>query len=238
MSKSLKVIHVSDLNGVQFNIPGYQRGYRWETKHVHALLKDILEFDSSSEPFYCLQPLVVVKNEDLSNNSEKVVYDVIDGQQRLTTLFLILHCTNNTRLDYSLRYERLGTGASNKYDDERVLKFDQLCNPTEEQISKTADYFYLHQAINDIRQWIKVTQEKISDPAAIIGDLIAPSRYRRNNYLTEGIDDPNKGLKDVRFIWYDAGNDEVHVSNDKSTPIATFRRLNHGKTPLTAAELI
>lgn len=143
MSKSLKVIHISDLNGVQFNIPGYQRGYRWETKHVHALLKDILEFDSSSEPFYCLQPLVVVKNEDLSKNSEKVVYDVIDGQQRLTTLFLILHCTNNTRLDYSLRYERLGTGASNKYDDERVLKFDQLCNPTEEQISKTADYFYL-----------------------------------------------------------------------------------------------
>ena len=64
MSKSLKVIHISDLNGVQFNIPGYQRGYRWETKHVHALLKDILEFDSSSEPFYCLQPLVVVKNED------------------------------------------------------------------------------------------------------------------------------------------------------------------------------
>ena len=43
MSKSLKVIHISDLNGAQFNIPGYQRGYRWETKHVHALLKDILE---------------------------------------------------------------------------------------------------------------------------------------------------------------------------------------------------
>jgi len=239
MSKSLKVIHISDLNGAQFNIPGYQRGYRWETKHVHALLKDILEFDSSSEPFYCLQPLVVVKNEDLSKNSEKVIYDVIDGQQRLTTLFLILHCTNNTRLDYSLRYERLGTGASNKYDDERVLKFDQLCNPTEEQISKTADYFYLYQAIKDIKQWIKVTQERISDPAAIVGDCIAPSRYRRNNYLTEeGIDDPNKGLKDVRFIWYDAGNDEVHASNIKTTPIATFRRLNHGKTPLTAAELI
>ena len=238
MSKSLKVVHVSDLNGIRFNIPGYQRGYRWEKKHVKALLKDILEFDSSNDPFYCLQPLVVIKNKELSDGGGGTVYDVIDGQQRLTTLFLILHCINNSRLNYSLRYERLGKGESLRYDDERVLDFEKICNPSKEQISKTADYFYLYQAIGDIKQWLDDKKKEYNDPAAIVGDLIAPSRHKKNQFLTADIEDPNKDLKDVRFIWYDAGNDEEQVSNDSETPIATFRRLNHGKTSLTAAELI
>ena len=48
-----------------FNIPSYQRGYRWDKKQVEDLLKDIWDFARNDEKkksdFYCLQPVVVKK---------------------------------------------------------------------------------------------------------------------------------------------------------------------------------
>ena len=74
-----------------FHIPSYQRGYRWDKKQVEDLLKDIWDFARDDEKkktdFYCLQP-IVVKEQD--NN-----WIVIDGQQRLTTLLLILNFIKN-----------------------------------------------------------------------------------------------------------------------------------------------
>ena len=69
--------------GMQFYVPNYQRGYRWKESQVQQLLNDIKEFDyekNNEKKFYCLQPLVVT--EDKENG-----WVVIDGQQRLTTLF-------------------------------------------------------------------------------------------------------------------------------------------------------
>ena len=97
---ALNIKHIADLLQYNFNIPDYQRGYRWEKKHVINLLDDLLDFSEQQAKkegqFYCLQPLAVIKNKDLSN-SEKVVYDVIDGQQRLTTIFLLFSYFDNIR---------------------------------------------------------------------------------------------------------------------------------------------
>ena len=75
---------------VNFIVPSYQRGYRWDKINVTDLLDDLLEFmqDDSSGKFYCLQPLVVKK---IGENR----YNVIDGQQRLTTIFIILKYLEN-----------------------------------------------------------------------------------------------------------------------------------------------
>lgn len=67
-------------------IPAYQRGYRWDRRQVIQLLDDIWDFIQASDEksrtsFYCLQPLVVRKLEDGR-------YEVVDGQQRLTTIFI------------------------------------------------------------------------------------------------------------------------------------------------------
>lgn len=61
-----------------FFIPSYQRGYRWSKDEVERLLLDISENGTKN---YCLQPIVVRNNEE--------TYELIDGQQRLTTLYLI-----------------------------------------------------------------------------------------------------------------------------------------------------
>ena len=80
------IVPVIDLFGKKFFIPSYQRGYRWERQQVEDLLRDINDF--AKEPqgnFYCLQPLIVKKYNDKDD-----WYEVIDGQQRLTTLRLLL----------------------------------------------------------------------------------------------------------------------------------------------------
>ncbi|MDE6693003.1 MAG: DUF262 domain-containing protein, partial [Muribaculaceae bacterium] len=72
-------------SGISFFIPSYQRGYRWGSVEILRLLADINNFDPVQDgEFYCLQPVVV--RFDKSNN----YWRLIDGQQRLTTIFLIL----------------------------------------------------------------------------------------------------------------------------------------------------
>ena len=66
-----------------FHIPNYQRGYRWTKDEVQALLDDLYAFCSETDNVYCLQPLVLEKRKDGKTF-------VVDGQQRLTTLAIIL----------------------------------------------------------------------------------------------------------------------------------------------------
>ena len=74
--------------GGRFYIPKYQRGYRWTQLQVGQLLNDILEFDNKNctDNQYCLQPVVVQKK------AETEQWVVVDGQQRLTTIFIVLSC--------------------------------------------------------------------------------------------------------------------------------------------------
>lgn len=71
---------------IQFNIPSIQRGYRWKAdEQVKILLDDILDI-AEDEEVYCLQPIVVSRECDNSNDeyvSRKKKYNLIDGQQRL-----------------------------------------------------------------------------------------------------------------------------------------------------------
>ena len=76
-----------------FFIPSYQRGYRWTKQQVYDLCNDLLEYtfkgDKSPESFYSLQPLIVRKGMFEINGELREAYEVIDGQQRLTTVFLL-----------------------------------------------------------------------------------------------------------------------------------------------------
>ena len=87
LENKIELKTISELLGMDFFIPSYQRGYRWTEHQVRDLLNDIDSFKSSDEEWYCLQPLVVKKREEGG-------WEVIDGQQRLTTIFLIIHYFN------------------------------------------------------------------------------------------------------------------------------------------------
>lgn len=87
MSKNISLKSIVDFenNNINFYIPSYQRGYRWKSRQVSQLIDDIDAFTpTESSPFYFLQALAVTK--DIENNR----VNVVDGQQRLTSLNLIL----------------------------------------------------------------------------------------------------------------------------------------------------
>mgnify|MGYP002711228094 CR=1 FL=1 len=81
-------ISIPDLLNKKYYIPEYQRGYRWEETQVLDLLQDLYAFfiGDTKGQFYCLQP-IVVKEKQMNN---ELWYEVIDGQQRLTTIRIIM----------------------------------------------------------------------------------------------------------------------------------------------------
>lgn len=233
----LRIVHIGDLKGMCFNIPDYQRGYRWESKQVCELLDDLLEFDNSkSGAFYCLQPLVVVENNQNLLPGEKV-FDVIDGQQRLTTMFLIINYISNGRAPYRLRYDRACDRNQQLSYNNGEITYEMLKNLVNEDKAKNPDYFYLSKAIDDIENWFKAQEKTYDGIERIIGDIIKDRHFKNREkpfYEDTSDKDDNEGQADVRFIWYNATDTAI----DYQGSISVFKRLNYGKTSLTAAELI
>lgn len=78
----LKIVPIHQLEGT-FHIPDYQRGYRWQRLQVVQLIEDIMHNPVGQS--YYLQPITVIKRPNENNST----YNLIDGQQSLTTLLLI-----------------------------------------------------------------------------------------------------------------------------------------------------
>ncbi|MGH1600219.1 DUF262 domain-containing protein [Campylobacter majalis] len=160
----------------KFIVPSYQRGYRWDERQVSDLLNDIWEFVSNknSGEFYCLQPLIVKKNSDKN-------YVLVDGQQRLTTILLILKFLSSQN-EYDFKFFEISY-STREYSDEILGKISQ----SQELDTKTADSFYITKAFCTIREWF--TNKKIS-------------RHKFFEAIS-GVDD-----KKVKVIWHELQEDE------------------------------
>ncbi len=193
-----------NLFGKQFNIPSYQRGYRWGDQEVTELLDDLWEFQkaASKGEFYCLQPIVLKR---ISENE----FDVIDGQQRLTTLYLILVFLEDKRLDEGYNAELFRLIYETRKDCEAFLLDKRFAGETD---TSNIDYFHICHAYQIIKKWF---------------DIHPGSKGKLTSILMDVDDGSNKNVK---LIWYEIANHE--------NPIDAFIRLNIGKIPLTDAELI
>lgn len=148
LNQTLTFVSISDLMGQSFYIPGYQRGYRWQPEQVIALLDDIWEFREKTikaqKPIgsvkYCLQPLVVARRQR-SDGEHGFYWEVIDGQQRLTTIFLVLSALSEK--PYSIEYET-------PYADDAYLLDRSLFTP-----ATHLDSYYLNEAYQIIEEWFK-----------------------------------------------------------------------------------
>ena len=187
--KSVEMLTVRDLlyNNYNFVIPSYQRGYRWEKREVEDLLNDIYDFSQNNgEGFYCIQPLVLkeISDEKTLNELEikdrDNVYEVIDGQQRLTTIYLILKYLKSKKIIeeniYTITYS---TRTDSKTFLEKTL--------TDKELSKKdithIDFNYIYNAYNTIKDWFNSDEKK---------------KIIKNILLSDKID-----KKSVQFIWYE-----------------------------------
>ena len=227
MNDNPKVLNFYHLLNYHFNIPEYQRGYRWEKKQVEDLLNDLKDFidkKSDKKEFYCLQPIVVYKTDENS-------YDVIDGQQRLTTLYLILKALENTideNCDTQTIYEIGYSKYKNDPPENDYLNSNGFVDNNEDQYL-TADNFFIRQAYVEIRRWFDNNKRCRVTFAQMLMNSDSNSTL------------PDNEKKDLRVIWYETTSgskdsyDPIQLEKDS---IEIFNRLNYGKIKLTDTELI
>ncbi|WP_306568241.1 DUF262 domain-containing protein [Flavobacterium lindanitolerans] len=157
MENILELKTVNSLREFNFFIPSYQRGYRWTPIEVIDLLNDISEFkprqidDSEDKTWYCLQPIVIKKREN-------DLYEVIDGQQRLTSIYLILHYLNqiyteeNREKLFELHYETRNNSSA------FLKKLTKEISNTE-----NVDFFHISEAYRAINNWFSKPNFNRSD---------------------------------------------------------------------------
>jgi uncharacterized protein with ParB-like and HNH nuclease domain len=172
---NLELKLVGSIEG-EFYVPAYQRGYRWK-EEVKTLLNDIEEIEEGKN--YSLQP-VVVKRIDENK------YELIDGQQRLTTLYIIFKYIREflpkNQLKYSIEYE---TRKNSRFFLEESIDFKNTdINPN------NIDEYFLIEAAKTIAGWFS----------------------ERNDESQAAIDINTKLNKYIRVIWYEVDSSEDSTS--------------------------
>ncbi|MCV3402543.1 DUF262 domain-containing protein [Campylobacter sp. IFREMER_LSEM_CL2090] len=126
MSNEAKIENISEVKDIFFEIPPYQRLYEWNKEQIQTLLNDIkTKFDENEDKEYFIGNVVVSKKDDK--------YLLIDGQQRLTTLFLIgfyLSYKNyNDWQNFIINDNKLRISMPIREKEEEVLKeFAKFCS--------------------------------------------------------------------------------------------------------------
>ncbi|WP_322969920.1 DUF262 domain-containing protein [Faecalibacter sp. LW9] len=201
-------------NGVNYyNIPHYQRGYKWEPANVEKLLDDIYNAHLKDDKFYCVQNITITKKNDC--------YNVIDGQQRLTTLTLILAYLG----DKTLVHNKV------RFPENSIRKYtNKILN---EWITSQDFDFY-----NAYKTWEELIQDHpeydLQDIAHIYSVAIAIKNWFERLRSTEGSSYVESFVQklhnNVKLIVNDV---EGTQSEEK-----IFANLNSKRIPLDGADLI
>ena len=213
---TLELRTIRSLQGCNFFIPSYQRGYRWGEEQVAKLLIDIWEGTKVEDPsqysetdsrFYCLQPFVVLKTE----RDGAPWYEVADGQQRLTTIRIILECINEEyaadrktpvfQLQYGTR-----EGSAEYFGQMQVADFAE----------KNLDAHHMQRAYETVKKWFTFMRKE---------DFDVEKTFAR------------KLLWHAKVIWFETPKTDLESTTDGSV-IDMFTRLNIGKIGLTNSELV
>ena len=153
-NNALSLRTIDDLLAEEFFVPAYQRGYRWTSRQVEDLLNDVLEFTQkemkSAKEFYCLQPVVVRAMDGK--------WELIDGQQRLTTIYIILSYFN-ARFSADFRKQLFAIEYATRPNSKAFLE-----NIDEERCDENIDFHHIHQSYITIRNWF-------ADRANLINDI-------------------------------------------------------------------
>lgn len=233
------------LCGYHFHIPPYQRGYRWNRQQVVDLCNDLLEYalrplsdGTVTKAFYSLQPLVV------KYRNEKT-FDVIDGQQRLTTIYILFRFLMAELGPTPERWERMNRDL-NLYS----IIYDTRQSDTE-FISELGSYgwedhlgnwdmdidiAHIYNAYQYMKEWLYPTEQNVKDSSAstcrrLVKDEMDPDEIARKLYtLLKNKKDTTKPEGNAQFIWY-------QLSKDKDA-IEEFIVENKGKIGLTDTERI
>ena len=160
-------------------MPNYQRGYRWTSSQVEALLNDIWDSSERKEDTYCLQPIVIM--------TYNRGYALIDGQQRFTTILILLNYIKRRGLPIDIKFELdyVTRGKTKEFIE----------NINEKEAQSNIDFYHIYEADRTIDNWLNKKFD---------GDFnkITYSLFTLINFL----------LKSVKVIWYEVDYNEDPIA--------------------------
>lgn len=223
MSESTNIFKlkaIQALEGYCFHVKNYQRGYKWSILQVSDLLDDIDNFDPNQDSIYCLQPLVV--KQEKTNNKH---YELIDGQQRMSTIYIILaylstkptlydieYNTREESKDFLSQINQLPKLETDKANLNNIMACQPIFNQQWEEHIKdknkqnNVDNYHFFIAYQTIHIWFSNKSDEEKDAFK------------------------EKLLAHVHIIWYETEESEISEK--------VFMKINSGKIPLTSSELI
>ena len=221
------MVSIRDLKYYRFEIPVYQRGFRWTRQQMKELIDDLYEFSKdSNKSSYCLQNVTIRKK--VKENGE-VLYEVIDGQQRLTAIWiLVMSYMDSKKYDgedmpvYSLEYvekkdltQYVSTITKETVSRSSSVEIGNITHPGD------IDSSFIYDAFSYIIQEYKNGNNKYS----LVLNAIFDDKFQND-------------AKQISIIW----NEIEPIGNEESEKtkyvIDRFSNLNANKIPLTESELI
>ena len=202
----------------KFNVPSLQRTYRWGEKEITLLLNDLYEFynanKDSPNAFYPLQPLILKKNKNYD------CYDILDGQQRLTTIKLIGAYLKSK--DHNLNVCNIDISHESRSNVEEI--FLEIGKNSDDNLSDKykdkMELYYISKAFACIKNWFEPFQEngkKKSDNE---------EAKRKDSIYKVLFGDGSKSCLYVYELEDDADEKKI------------FQNINQGRISLSSSELI
>lgn len=177
VTDKLDLIEIGKIKG-DFIVEDYQRGYRWGATEVECLLDDIYTAirDDKSKT-YCLQPIVVKKREN-------DVYELVDGQQRLTTIYIIYKCM----FEITGGIVKMPNVTINYVTRTSSKEYLNTLDP--EHSEDYIDFYYMYDAYKTVKRWLDNKSDNENELPIIAMDISAAF------------------LRQVKVIWYEVDSSE------------------------------
>lgn len=207
--------------GTQFVIPTYQRNYVWESKQIKQLLADIkklIRIEKTEKNYHYIGSIVYINTSSIGMYYEKTI---IDGQQRLTTIFLIL--------------QTLKIIANSSGD---IVKANNINTMYLENNAFVDDNFKyrLKPLISDDRVYELIAKNKLSELEAykdtVVYKAFSTIYKEMKNWISSGIliDEIIEAIDKLKIVWIQLEKDE--------NPQQVFESINSTGVNLTSADLI
>ena len=203
-----------------YHIPPYQRGYKWTYNEVKTLLNDVDKFIPAGNKFYCLQNITLV------STNEQDCYNVVDGQQRLTTLLILLsYFFRNEQDNIKLLQDRLSYEV--RKETEKFIK-DAVCSEGYWEDLKTKRQEKSDETVENLfREIYKDTDYDHRDIYHIFAASLAIVDFFKDSKKEDDLHEKFlKHVKLIKNVLWQAEENKI------------FNKVNGYKIPLDAADLI
>lgn len=197
-----------------FNIPVYQRNYNWKQEQCKKLFDDILNIKEENKDIHFIGTIVYV---DIKTGPSFKEFVIIDGQQRITTMLLLIKALHDESDDEDLKvdlYNDYLVNNSKKIEDKYRIKLKTVANDA------------------------KIFSDLISNCNLYTDEYKGSKIYENYYYFRNRIKESKLTSEELYELIGKLTMVYIMLDNDKEDPQLIFESLNSTGLDLTAADLI